>query len=248
MAKSPSLAAQTAGALTKPFNMPSVFGAPEPMKPKLIPPYITFAHHKRADEYKRIVDKFGIPEEHTMFLIEPDAITKLDIAKVSLLHYMQLWTMNDAKGEITSTSFKELPFPWKEVVEAVVLVYLEDRVVPANIQFRTTKCPAMVTLSKALVECMTPGWAELSPAHKETLAIQTPAFRFYGEVSIGPTRTSRSSGNTYKPTQCAIKPTGIHEGRLLEAFMADPNTEKRMTDAGARFQSQVTFFKSKEVK
>lgn len=246
MAKQPSLAA-AGGALTADFKLPTVFGAPVPMKPRFIAPYITFAHNKRADEFKRIVDKFGIPDEGTMFLVTPDNIVKLDTAKVGWIHHQQLWTSNDTTGKVIGTAFKEMPKPWKEVVEAVVLLYLEDRIIPANIQFRTTKCPAALALSKALAECQTPEWPAKSEAHKATLATVVPAFRFYGDVTLAPARTG-GEGNTYRPTQCTVKPTTPAEWGLLKAFTEDLASQKALEDAAVRYQSQLDFFKSKELK
>jgi hypothetical protein len=247
MATKPSLAA-SGGALTQGFQLPDVFQPPEPMKPRFIPPYISFVHSNKKDEYAKIVAKFGIIPEGTMVLIRQEGMLQLNTAKLGWLNHRQFWCMKDASGAVTSVSFREMPDPWDEAVEAVVLVYLDDGIVPANIQFRTTKCPAALAMSQALVEASTSAWAEKSPAHKETLVIQQPFLRFYGEVRLGERRTGRGSGQTYVPTQCTVHPTGPGEWRLADAFSKDPESQKKLKDAGDRYQSQLSFFQSKEVK
>lgn len=244
MAKQQSLASQ-AGATE--FKMPAVFQQPqEALKSRFLAPYITFAHPKRADEWAKIVSKFGTISEGSMFLLNQNDVVKLDPLKCSLLCYRQYWGEVSAAGELLRASFKEQPKPFKEHIEAVLLVYLEDRVTPANVQFRSTKCAACHTLASALVEAGRPDWAEKSPQHKETLAVQQPFARFYGTVTLAPTRTSRQSGMPYTPTRCAVSPTGPAEWRLLDTFSKDPEATKLLDDAANRFEARVAEVKSKE--
>ncbi len=78
--------------------------------------------------------------------------------------------------------------------------------------------------------------------------IVQPFGRFIGYIGIGPTRTSKSSGMPYRPTQCNVQPTGIPEWRLLKAFSDDPNAQKMMDDAARRFTSRVDEMKAKQAK
>jgi hypothetical protein len=235
-----SLAAQS-GAVAVPFTMPSVFSAPvEPVKARAISPYITFAHPKRSDEWAKLVAKFQHVAESDMFLIEPDNLTSLSNVKCTLLACRQYWAQSNASGqELISASWQEMPHPYKEHVEAVLLVYLDGRLVPANVLFRTTKCPAVQTLSVALADAVKPDWAERSPAHKETLVCNQPFMRFYGTVALGPTRTGKASGLPYRPTTCSIHPTTLVEWKLLKAFIDSEGAEKAMQSAADRFQSRI---------
>lgn len=237
-----SLASQTPGALSE-LKLPAVFQAPsEPVKARFIAPYITFAHPKRADEWKRLPAE---TQEGDMFLMEQDRATKLSPMKVSLLCCKQYWAEANAAGEILRVSWKEAPRPFKEHIEAVLLVYLEDRIVPANIQFRSTKCPAGKALSDALAEASTPAWSDKSPSHKETLVCTQPFMRFYGSIVLGPTRTSRTTGLPYRTTQCQITPTSVSEWRLLKALQDDETTHKKLNDAAERFEYRLAELKAK---
>jgi hypothetical protein len=234
-----SLAAQ-AGALSTEFQLPAAFQTqPEKLATRALSPYITFAHPKRSDEWTKIVSKFGNINEGDMYLMEKDNVTALPKAKVGLLCCKQFWAQVNAAGEIQKVSMKEVPYPYKEHIESVLLVYFDDRIVPANVQFRTTKCPAAKSLADALIKASTPEWEKESPAHKETLAISQPFMRFYGEMYLGPQRTSKTNGMPYRPTKCDVKPTSPSEWRLLDAFTKNPDTKKALEDAANRFESRM---------
>lgn len=226
---SQSLASQ-AGAITTPgFTMPEVFTAPqEPFKGWAVPPYVCFAHPKRADEWAKLPN----PSEGDMFLIEGNNVTPLPSMKCSLVCGQQYWAEGNPAGEILRTSLREMPHPFKEHIEAVLLLYLEDRLLPVNMQFRTTKCPAAKALGDALLECQLPAWGTKSEQHKATLACQQPYCRFYGMITVGTPRTSKTSGMPYRPTSCTIHPTGPNEWVLIQKFSQDKAQEQM--DAAAR--------------
>lgn len=240
MAKQQSLAEQ-AGVLSKDVGLPAVFTAPQQkIESMAVNPYIAFAHPKRADEWTKLVNTFGQNDvrEADMFLITSKRLVKGPL-KVTGLCFKQFWAEVNATGEVLRTSLKEQPRPWKEHIEGVLLVYLEDTIVPANVTFRSTKCPGGKILADALIEAGTPNWGAKSAQHKETLVCAQPFMRFYGELSVGPNRTSRSSGNSYRPCQCNIKPTGVSEWRLLNSFFNDEASKEAMTLAANRYQDRL---------
>lgn len=248
MAAKQSLAAQQ-GILSNELKLPAVFsGAAAPVTERFIAPYITFTHPNRKDEWKKICDKFKDVQDGDMFLIESGNITRLTTLKASWMCHQQYWCLTNPAGEITGTSFVEAPSPYKEHIEAVVLVHLEDRIVPANIGFRTTKCGAAHDMAVALQDCQSAAWADRSAAHRETLAVGQPFGRFIGFIGIGPTRTSKSTGMPYRPTQCNVQPTGAPEWRLLKQFSEDLNAQKQLNDAADRFTSRINEMKGKQVK
>lgn len=242
MAKAPSLAAES-GALSVPnIPLPDIFKAPqEKLVGKSWPPYIAFAHSKKTDELKKIMGVTKTPPtEHDTFFINNDIVIPMPTFKVSLLCCKQYWVLNDTQGKAVKTFETEMPKPYKEHIEAVVLVYVEDTVVPANIQFRSTKCPAGLTLSKALEKAGTPAWADESPAHKETLALQQPWWRFFGVCQVGAPRNPRGGGNPYRPCQAVISPTGPTEWRALQKFNSDPKAaEKAFNLVGETYAARL---------
>lgn len=244
-----SLAA-TAGVLSTPgFQVPDIFQEPqEKVVGAFSTPYIVFAHKNRQDQYAKLVGQFGLVNEGDMFLIEPTGITKLETAKLGLMKLKQYWVETDASGQILRSSFVEMPFPWKEQMDVVVIVYLADRIVIANINPHTTKCPGFKVLADALDECQKPTWGDKSPAHRETLQIANPMMRFFGEMTLGPQRTSKKSGLPYRVTQCVIKPTTNVEANLLRAWVADDSTSEKMKDAADRFLLRMRDLESKLVK
>lgn len=240
MAKSQSLAAQ-GGVLTQEVQLPAVFSAPQQkIEARKLAPYIVFAHPKRGDEWAKLVSKHGQIAEGDMFLITPDRTYPLPTAKVGWLCGRQYWAETNMAGDqMLRATFQEAPKPFGERVEAVLLVYLEDTIVPANVLFKKTKCPAAKTLSDAFIEAGTPGWGEISSAHKETLVCNQPFMRFFGNMSVVPPRTSKSSGLPYRTTTCNVQPTGVPEWRLLKQFCEDPLSQKALQEAADRFEMQM---------
>lgn len=245
-----SLAAE-AGLLSKKsdFVMPAVFQEPtEEVVGRFNTPYLVFAHKNRQDEHAKLVGQFGNVNEGDMFLIEGNKITKLETAKLGLIKLKQYWVEKNAAGQVLRSSFTEKPWPWAEHMDAVVLVYLDDRIVVANVNPHTTKCSGFKTLADALLESQTPEWGDKSPAFRETLQINQPFMRFFGEVTLSQARTSRKSGLPYRVTQCVIKPTTNTEVRLLTEFIASPDNNKTLQDAADRFTYQLKETESKLVK
>lgn len=235
-----SLAAQS-GALTNTFKMPAIFQPPAaPLEGRAMAPYVVFAHANKKDEWNKLVSKFGngVSDGDT-FLIEPDGVTPLPTIKCSVVTYRKFYSAKDNAGKMTSTSEVETPLQKNENVEAVIFVYLEDRAVVANVQFRTTKCGGVVELSRGLAEAKDPSWASKSELHKQTLVAAEPFLRFYGELTVQPPRTPKGGGMPYRPCACSgIKPTTAAEWKLAKEFFESANAVQMFDLAAKRFESQ----------
>lgn len=245
-----SLAAE-AGVLTAApkFEMPAVFQEPtEKVVGRFNTPYISFAHKNRQDEYAKLVGQYGNVNEGEMFLVEGSILTKLDTAKLGIIKLKQYWVEKNAAGEVLKASYTEKPWPWAEHMDAVVLVYLDDRIVVANVNPHTTKCSGFKSLADALKACQTPEWADKSPAHQATMQINQPFMRFFGEVTLSVNRISKKSGLPYRVTQCVIKPTTNVEVELLKAFIASPDNNKQLSDAADRYSFRIKELESKLTK
>lgn len=232
-----SLAAQ-AGALNE-FALPEMFSAPAaPMVSREWAPYIMFASSKRADEWKKLGPN---PREGEMYFVDGDKAIHLPVAKLGWFCGIQYWAhkMQGPPFDLVEASFTEQPKPFKENVESVVLLYLEDLCVPCNMGWRSTKCPGAKALSDAAIASVTPEWGQTSPAHAETLICPQPFARFYGECQIGSSRTSKSTGNLYRPMECEIKPTSIPEWRLIKAMTEDPDIKDALRNAERRYKERL---------
>ena len=222
MAKSQSLAAQAG--LTNEVKLPAMFEAPVQVDARSTCPYVTFAH-PLSKLWGKIVGKYPDVSDGQPFLVDGDSITKLSPMKYSLMTAKQYWAKGDQEG-LTDVSLSER-HDFKENVEAVVLLFVDGRVMPASCQFRSVKTGAIHPMVTALEQAQTPAWADLSPAHKETLVCQKPFMRFYGEVTILPARTSKSSGYKYTPATVTVKPTAVAEWRVLaEHFNGESDQSK----------------------
>lgn len=246
MAKA-ATAAPAQGSIAIPeMVMPATFNVPdEPMKARFIAPYIVFAHPKRKDEWDRIVAKYGRVQEGDLFLVEQATVTELSKCKVGWLTGKQYWALANGAGEVQRTSYEEMPKPWKEHIEAVLYVYLEDRIVVVNANFRSTKCGAAKKMSDALIEANSPKWADNSEAHKLTLALKSAHQRFFATLSVLDPRKGKDSGLAYRPCAADISPTTAVEWVLLKKFMEDPNSAKAMKDAEDRYKSRLAEVASK---
>jgi hypothetical protein len=241
MAKQPSLAAQ-AGALStvEAFSLPGVFAAPQQaIVARKFSPYVVFAHPKRADEWAKISARLGNAEEGHMYFIDGDKVVALEKAKLGWIVGRQYWAEAAPNGDVITVAYEERPKPFKEHVQSVVLCYLDDKVVPCNMAWRSTKCPAAKILADALADCQTPAWADKSAAHKETLVVSQPFGRFFGVVELGPQRSAKSSGLNYRTTVCRIMPTGIAEWKLLEALSKNEKCQEMFTDAARLYESRL---------
>lgn len=242
-----SIASQSGSLTTAGLNIPVIFGEPTaPMAARKWPPYVVFTHPNRNDEWAKIKAKHPSTNEGDMVFVDGDEIVKLDVAKLALVKGVQFWAEKNGAGEIQKVRYEEQPWPWQECAEAVCLLYLPDRVVPVNMQFRTTKCGACKTLSDALALAATPQWGEQSATHAASMkGVVQPFMRYYGEVTCQPPRVGKKSGRPYRPAVAVIKPTSVDEWTLLKQLIDDPNTQKALDIAASRYQSQIDEFQKK---
>jgi len=216
------------------------------MATRKLSPYVSFAHPKRADEWSRIKAKLGSVVEHDMYLLETDAITHLPTAKAAWMCHRQYRAEAMPSGGIVRASWSEMPHPYKEHCEAVLLLYLPGRMVPANVCFRTTKCPAAKALSDALLEADAVAWKSRGRAYDESFEAAPHAFmRFFGTITVGDPRPSKTSGMLYRSATCEIEPTTAAEWRQLREFLEGPNAQAQLQEAAARFEARVAEVEAK---
>lgn len=201
-------------------------------------PYITFAHPARKDEWAKLQAKFGIGlREGNMYYLDGAEIVHLDELKCGYLTGLQHWVERSPSGELLKFSRFPQPDPFREHVEAVVLVYLKDKVVPANITFRTTKCGAAKTMDETLRLASDPvGWGKLSPTHQATVPIPQPFFRFFASIRLSAPRTSKRSGLPYSTLVASVFPTTSTEVVLLRAMIDDPDMQAKLGKAAERYK------------
>jgi hypothetical protein len=250
MAKVQSLAAQSGtlpAELSKPegIALPAIFsgGGTADVKARELAPYVMFCH-SNAKVYSRLVAAKPSVQEGDQFLIYPDRVVDVTPLKFGLFIAKQYWAQGDASGNVIATSPVERPHPFGEQIECVIIVYHGEQLIPASINFRTTKCAAAQKASMALAECMTPEWAKKSPAHELTLGCQKPFMRFFATIRLGPKTTSKRSGLPYVPADAEIHPTTMVEWKLLaEHLSAETEVGKKFAEdlqkAANTFESRI---------
>jgi hypothetical protein len=210
---------------------------------------VVFAHSKRADEWQKLNARFGSVQEGAPYFVHNNRMVQLSPhMKLGWISGVQYWCSTTATGQLTAVSFKEMPEPFRERVWSAVLVYLEDCIVPAAMEWRTVKCSAAKTLSDTLTEAATPAWPAKGPAHEATLIVAQPMLRFYGDVTLGDKRAGKTSGLPYQPAQCEVHPTGPAEWKLIQKLIDDPESQKLFDEVAIRYQSKLKELESKAIR
>lgn len=251
MAKEKSLAAQAASIG---LALPERLAAPvAPIVSGLRwAPYITFAHNSRKDEWGKIQAKYGVVREGEMYYVDDKDVRHLTTAKVSYICGQQYWAHKDGAGVLQAFSKTPKPDPFREHVEAVVLLYLPEKVVPCNVTFHTTKCGGAKAMDETLRTASTPYWGEISAAHAATMSIPQAYLRFYAELSLNDPRTpkvrpGKPAGQPYRTLNARIAPTTNVEMAQIRAFIDSPDREELMRLADQRYADVLADLALKEV-
>lgn len=149
-----------------------------------------------------------------LVLPEPELPIRLQPLRFSLFAAFGYFADVDQAGTILSAGHEKTEKLNREHVEAVVFIYLPERLVPARMTFKTTKCQAAHKAIAALKLAAEPGWAKLSPEHGTSMMAPYPWSRFSVSVRTS-TRTSRTSGFKYVAADADIRPTGVTEWKLI---------------------------------
>ncbi len=239
---SQSLAAQTAG-----FTMP---GSLVPTAAPIVSglewaPYISFAHPTRKDEWAKLQAKFGSVKEGHPYFIDGTDMRYLPSMKLGFICGTQYWSHKSPNGTLLAFSRNPKPSPFREHVEAVVLVYLDDKVVPANVTFHTTKCGGAKDMDAALRLASTTDWGAQGPDYAMTMQIPQAFLRFYADVALGEPRNSKTSGLPYQPLYASIRPTTSTEWSAVG--QSTETIQKHLDLAAKRYEYVLNELKAKEV-
>lgn len=250
-----SLAAEK-GLVTLPenLNLPSVFQAPAPdIKGRFTSPYVMFGHPMAKEVWPKVLMRYNDAQEGQQFLMgsfdkgadgkwtHVSTIERLQPFKYSIVTARQYWSRGDNTGAVLETSLTEKPFPFKEIVEGVILVYLGDKLIPATCQFRSTKTGGIKPMTAALLEAEDAAkWSAKGEAYKLSLVASKPFMRFYGTVSLGNAKTSKRSGNPYIPASCMVHATTAVEWKMLGEHFSDLSwIEGPVTEVSKAFERRI---------
>lgn len=220
------------------LTIPAALAVPneEPVSSFKVGPYITFAHPQRADEWAKLLGRFGHVDEGHMYLVNGEEFVKLDVAKLAVFRYKQYWKHTDDDGNVVDVQYTPQPKPYREYMETVCFLYLPDRLLPVTVRFRTTKCSGALQMTRALQMAATEQWAKQGAAYNATMALQQPALRYVAECRLSKPRASRQSKYTYTKLTAVVRPTTQAEWDLAKAFSADEKAQQQLEHAANYFQ------------
>lgn len=215
-------------------------------------PYVLFVHPRGANfaELKQSIP--SLAEGDAVLIRSGVAPVKLsDLPfKFLLVRADRYFAQVDATGAIIRVTrdvenARKDKFSWKDHYETVLFVVLPDGLVPARCTFKTTKTNAAAAALKALVEAQTPEWADRSAAHKATLAIPEPRFRFTTTVTLRRS-TGLTSGVPYTAANAIVQPLSGAEWAQLATALADDNFKATCVQINEEFERRLEYVNAKE--
>lgn len=196
-------------------------------------PYITFAHNSRKDEWAKLAAQFGSVNEGDMYFIHGKMQKHLTSAKMGYFAGKQFWTHKSPAGLLLDVKNTPMPDPYRELVEAVVLLYIDGKAIPCNMSFHTTKCGAAKTMSDAFVEASSVDWGKRGSDYALTMNFPHVFLRFFAEVVMAAPRNSKRTGLPYRPLYAGIKPTTSTEIQMVQV---NEDFNKQLELASKRFE------------
>lgn len=215
-------------------------------------PYVQFVSSK-SKNYGELLGKIPSLREGEPVLVQPAPAhpVKLSPMKYFLLHATEFWGQYNQLGELVAVSSTK-PEPtnggprYDQTIEATVLVVLEDRLVPAQVRFKSTKCPAVYPAIRAMEEAKTPAWGKKGDDYAFTLKIDRPWGRFTCSANRT-TRTNREKGTEYQTMEAVVNPTSAADLTKLVKFLQDKDAMALLQDVAAQYRKRVEAAKAKEL-
>jgi hypothetical protein len=200
--------------------IPSGFGQVSVVLPEQTrTPYVGFIYAK-TNGYNVFLQKISDLREGEPVLVLPAPADPrvLRPFEYFLLNAVQFWaTYVKTTGEMIDMSTVKQPSPYKETIEAVVLVVGERGLVPAQVRFKATTCPAVYPALRALEEAKTTAWAKKGADYVATLEIPEPWGRFVTRANRTE-RTNRETNERYATMEAVSNPTSAANKEKLYAF------------------------------
>jgi hypothetical protein len=209
-------------------------------------PYVVFAHPMSRVLWPKLSQAIaGLDEGDTVLVLpEPQRPVKLSPMRFMLLAAFQYWGRVTDTGELTAARTEpptEDKREWKEQIESVLLVFAENRIIPAGMLWKTTKCGGVHRAIDALkLAANLEEWGKQSADHKLTLAVPVVWGRFVAQTKLAGAKTAKGSGYTYRPATSLIFPTTAAEMKLLSDSFADDGFSAAMNAVQKRYEFRVS--------
>lgn len=214
-------------------------------------PYVQFISSK-GQSFGEVARQIPSIQDGDPILVRAKAATKLNPFRFYLAAAFQHFSMVDTMGCIVKATLDSTVArsdrAWQEHIEALIIVVLDDELVPARCTFKTTKTNAAHTAIKTLREIREEPeeWAKRSPEHKLTVKVPLDWARFTTTVTLK-RGTSRSTGFNYVAANGFAEPTGAADWKLLADAMKDDNFNMLCDDTLRRHEQRISEVKQKVV-
>jgi hypothetical protein len=183
-------------------------------------PYVVFASTRGKSWANAAVACPGLKESDPVLIRPaPDAPVLLSPFRFFYVAGFEYHASRDANGKLTAVS----PTRSKDLhteVEALLLVFTPDGLVPARCTFKRGCTPAAQLAAEMKRKAESPEWGKLSPDHAASLQIPIPFGRFVVTASTG-LKLAKTGGKRYPVTEGRVAPTGRAEAEELVNLFAD---------------------------
>ncbi len=240
--------------MSKDINLPAVipsgFGEIGGVLPEHTrTPYVSFVYAKSKNYSTTLQQIPDLKEgEPVLFLPAPAVPTVLRPFRYFLLSCSQYWgDFNKSNGCLIRSSAVKQPAPFKETVEALILVVHDGKLVPACTRFKATTCPAWAPAKRAFDASKLPSWAKLSPDHAFTAKIPHPWARFVTSANRT-LKPNRETQELYPTMEAVSNPTTASELDHVVSFFQDAKGLALLAEVQKEYVKHLEESKKKEVK
>lgn len=101
----------------------------------------------------------------------------------------------------------------------LLLVFINNKLIPCKFDFRTTKSQAASTPIQMLHQSILPEWGSLSEAHRNTMSFQIPWGRVVTETTTQ--RRVSAKGMAYHQAMANSRPASVDEMKALTEFASN---------------------------
>lgn len=227
-------------------TLPSIFDGPPPEVEDDggSTPYGVYINPKSKNWAQVAVTLPGLQEpDVVLFRAKPELPEKLSPLRFCVVTGWQYWCVEDDKGNILQASLVK-DRSMKECVECVILAFTSRGVEACRFNFKRTKAEPGRLALKALEQAAQPEWADVSPAHKATLAAPKPFLRFTVSSSCTQ-RTARSSGYTYWHAAGQVLPATPQDWAALKQYFSVEGWREELAAIEQEHAERVALVKSK---
>ncbi len=232
-----------------PAVIPSGFGEIGGVLPESTrTPYVSFIYAK-SKNYSTFLQQIPDLKEGEPVLVRPEPHIPVILRpfRYFLLSCTQYWgDFNKSTGALVRSSAVKQPAPFKETVEALILVIHEGKLVPACVRFKATTCPAWAPAKRAFEASKLASWAKLSPDHAFTAKIPQPWARFVTSANRT-LKPNRETQELYPTMEAVSNPTSASELDHVVNFFQDAKGLKTLADVQAEYIKHLAEAKKKEV-